>query len=139
MIEYCYETVFQLKDEEKISDWIEKVVENESKSVHSLVYIFCDDERLLQLNKQYLDHETLTDILTFPYGNDSGIHADIFISVPRVSENAKMLKVEKEDEMRRVMIHGVLHHLGYNDHTEEEKKRMRSKEDEKLRLFHVEQ
>ncbi len=139
MIEYCYETSFQLRDEVKISKWIEEVVNKENKNIHSLVYIFCDDEGLLKLNKEYLDHDTYTDILTFPYEHDFGIHADIFISVPRVSENAKILDVDEEEEMKRVMIHGVLHLLGYDDHTTEEKDRMRRKEDEKLKMFHVEQ
>lgn len=107
--------------------------------MQNLVYIFCDDDRLLELNRKYLNHDTFTDILTFPYQDADGIQADIFISIPRVHENAEKLGVDKKEELRRVMIHGVLHLLGYNDHSEEEKEHMRKIEDQKLRMFHVEQ
>ena len=139
MIEYCYEIDFQLEDENRISNWISKVVERENREIHNLVYVFCGDDRLLQLNKQFLNHDSYTDILTFPYQEENGIHADIFISVPRVRENAKNLGIDEDEELRRVMIHGVLHLLGYNDGNSAEKERMRAMEDAKLKMFHVEQ
>ncbi len=139
MIEYCYETDFNLSKEDKVSEWINRAVEQENKSIQSIVYIFSDDDKLLELNKEYLNHDTYTDIITFPYQESNNIHADIFISVPRVIENAKSLGLDEEEEFRRVMIHGVLHLLGYDDHTEEEKLIMRRMEDEKLKMFHVEQ
>ena len=139
MIEYCYEIDYKLDNESQISEWIVRVIESEDKTIHGIVYIFCDDDRLLDLNRQYLDHDTYTDILTFPYGETEGIHADIFISIPRVQENAKQLEIDEQEELRRVMIHGVLHLLGNEDYTQEEKTIMRELEDEKLRMFHVEQ
>jgi len=139
MIEFCYETPFSLKNEEEVRSWINTVVEGENKTVHELVYVFCDDERLLELNREYLDHDTYTDILTFPYSESDGIQADIFISIPRVLENAKRYNIVVEEELRRVMIHGVLHLVGYNDHSEDEKIKMRELEESKLKMFHVEQ
>jgi rRNA maturation RNase YbeY len=103
-----------------------------------LDYIFCDDEYLLKINQDYLDHDTYTDIITFPYGDLNVIAGDIFISVERVKENAVNFRVDFELELKRVMAHGVLHLLGYGDKSEEEVLQMRLKEDEKIKLFHVE-
>ena len=139
MIEFCYETDFSLADEGKYSRWIQEVIKGENSSLQGIVYIFCDDERMLELNKKYLNHDTYTDILTFPYSEGNNLLADIFISVPRVMDNAENLKVNEQEELRRVMIHGVLHLLGYDDHGEENKSRMRQVEDDKLKMFHVEQ
>lgn len=138
MIEYCFETTFELAQEEGVRKWIQEVVRQEGKSIQEIVYIFCEDDRLLELNKKFLNHDTYTDILTFPYPGSDSIHADIFISVPRIKENAEKFKVDEQEEVRRVMIHGVLHLLGYDDQSEEEKKAMRELEDIKLKMFHVE-
>ncbi|MCX2718518.1 rRNA maturation RNase YbeY [Lentiprolixibacter aurantiacus] len=138
MIEFCYETDFKLANEEKTREWITDVVKRENRTVNELVYIFCDDNRLLELNQKYLNHNTLTDILTFPYSDSEALHADIFISIPRVKENSQKYGEVEEEEIRRVMVHGVLHLIGYQDDTDEAKQKMRAKEDEKLRLFHVE-
>lgn len=102
-------------------------------------FIFCDDDYLLKINKEYLDHDTLTDIITFDYSVGNELHADIFISEERVRDNAADFKVSFDEELMRVMAHGVLHLCGYKDKLSEEEKIMRKKEDEKILMFHVEQ
>lgn len=139
MIEYHYETEFQIGNQIKFTDWISRVVASEDGSVKQLDYIFCSDSYLLEVNKKYLNHDTLTDIITFDYSDGKRIGGDLFISIDRVKENAKIFKSEFEKELLRVMAHGVLHLFGYRDKTEVEKDQMRSKEDEKIKLFHVEQ
>lgn len=139
MIEYHYELPFELENEASFSKWIAKVVAGEGQKISLLSYVFCTDEYLLELNRQFLDHDTLTDILTFPYKDPSGIKGEVYISVNRVRENAKELNVEFTEELKRVMIHGVLHLLGYTDGTKEEKEIMRRLEDVKIDMFHVEQ
>ncbi|MCE2613599.1 rRNA maturation RNase YbeY [Flavobacteriaceae bacterium D16] len=139
MIEFCFETSFKVDQEHRVKTWLEKVVNQEGSIIDQLVYVFCKDEKLLELNKKFLNHDTYTDILTFPYGTSAGIHADICISIPRVKENAKKYGVDEQEELRRVMVHGVLHLLGYNDHSKEDKQAMRQLEEDKLKMFHVEQ
>ncbi|MCM4165921.1 MULTISPECIES: rRNA maturation RNase YbeY [unclassified Arenibacter] len=138
MIDFHYETYFELGDETKYADWISRIVVSEGFDCDQLDYIFCDDEYLLKINQDYLDHDTYTDIITFPYGDLNVIAGDIFISVERVKENAVNFRVDFELELKRVMAHGVLHLLGYGDKSEEEVLQMRLKEDEKIKLFHVE-
>lgn len=111
--------------------WIEKILANERKGHKRISYVFLNDEELLAMNQTYLQHDTLTDILTFPYGYDP-IETDIYISYERVVENAQLLKVPYADELLRVMAHGVLHMCGYTDHDVEQKKQMREKEDAAL-------
>ena len=139
MIQYHYELPFELENEAAFSKWIAKVVAGEGQKISLLSYVFCTDEYLLELNRQFLDHDTLTDILTFPYKDPSGIKGEVYISVNRVRENANELNVEFTEELKRVMIHGVLHLLGYTDGTREEKEIMRRLEDVKIDMFHVEQ
>ena len=139
MIEYHYELPFELEKEAAFSKWIAKVVAGEGQKISLLSYVFCTDEYLLELNRQFLDHDTLTDILTFPYKDPSGIKGEVYISVNRVRENANELNVEFTEELKRVMIHGVLHLLGYTDGTKEEKEIMRRLDDVKIDMFHVEQ
>ncbi|PHK27105.1 rRNA maturation factor, partial [Nostoc linckia z16] len=102
-------------------------------------YIFCDDEYLLQKNIEFLDHDTLTDIISFDYTMGNLISGDIFISIERVADNAKDFNVPFEEELRRVMAHGILHYCGYKDKSEQDETIMREKEEEKMLLFHVEQ
>ncbi|SHI40341.1 rRNA maturation RNase YbeY [Flavobacterium terrae] len=137
MINYNYELDFSLENEDLFSTWIENVVDSESKFLGEISYIFCDDEYLLEINQQYLDHDTLTDIISFDYTQDNVISGDIFISIERVEENAKDLNIDFQEELKRVMIHGVLHYCGYKDKTESDEILMRSKEDEKISMFHV--
>ncbi len=126
---------FTLKLKTKLRQWIKSTIEHNHKKLQLINYIFTSDDYLLKINKQYLDHETLTDIITFDQSsNPNLVEADIFISIERVKENSKKLKVLFSDELHRVMIHGILHILGYNDKVESEKKEMRKKENHYLAL-----
>ena len=121
----------------KLNTWIEKVAEKEGKQLGTISYIFCSDDYLLKMNIEYLNHDTLTDIITFPYNNDP-IEGDIFISIERVKDNAQDYKVNFETELHRVMIHGILHLCGYKDKTKMDALLMRQKEDESLILLGLE-
>jgi rRNA maturation RNase YbeY len=138
MISFNYENEFELPNEDQIATWISHVILSENKKEGEINYIFCDDEYLLNLNEQYLDHDTLTDIISFDYSIGNEIHGDIFISTERVLENAVDFKVTFEEELQRVLVHGVLHYCGYKDKSEADEQLMRSKEDEKIKMFHVE-
>jgi len=139
LISFNYELEFTLENESVIADWLSKVIISENKKEGDINYIFCDDDYLLEINQQYLDHDTLTDIISFDYSVGNELHGDIFISIDRVRENAVEFKVSFEDELNRVMVHGVLHYCGFKDKTEEDEKVMRIKEDEKIKMFHVKQ
>ena len=139
MINFNYETDYQLVSEKSYSNWISKIVGTEDGEVVQLDYIFCDDAYLLEINNKYLEHDTYTDIITFDYTDGKNISGDVFISIDRVKENAKTFSVSFDTELRRVMAHGILHLLGYGDKREDEAVIMRAKEDEKMKLFHVEQ
>jgi len=116
----------------KISNWIIRCVIDEDFQVGNISFIFVSDDYLLKMNQQYLNHDYFTDIITFDYCEEEIISGDIFVSVDRVRENASSLGQEFNRELFRVMIHGVLHLMGYHDKTDEEKKQMRTKEDEAL-------
>ncbi|WP_274474991.1 rRNA maturation RNase YbeY [Mangrovimonas aestuarii] len=135
MISFNYETEFNLSDENGIGSWISDVIEQEGCSEGEINYIFCDDEYLHKLNVEFLDHDTLTDIISFDYTMGKLISGDIFISVERVEDNAKDFEVDFETELKRVIVHGVLHYCGYKDKTDEEAKVMRSKEDYYLNII----
>ncbi|MGV3461680.1 MAG: rRNA maturation RNase YbeY [Flavobacterium sp.] len=139
MISFNYETEFQLENEPRYEQWLSQVIVSEGKKQGEVSYIFCDDEYLLEMNKQYLDHDTLTDIISFDYTMGNEISGDIFISVERVKDNAVDFNVTFEEELRRVMAHGILHYCGYKDKTEADGQLMRNKEEEKIAMFHVEQ
>lgn len=134
MIEYASIGNFTLEKEKFISSWIEFVLDAEEKELGEINYIFCDDEYLLDINIKSLKHNTLTDIISFDYTLGEVVSGDIYMSYERIKENAEMLEVLFEDELHRVMIHGVLHYCGYRDKTEVEKQMMRSKEDYYLSL-----
>ena len=138
MISFNYETDFVLHNEEAISNWISAVITSENKKEGDINYVFCDDDYLLNLNQQYLNHDTLTDIISFDYSVGNELHGDIFVSVERVRENASDFGVTFEAEILRVLAHGILHYVGYKDKSEEDEKVMRQKEDEKTAMFHVE-
>ncbi len=124
------EVSFPLKDKLKLKKWIKDTIEAEGYKLQELNYIFCSDEYLLQMNQQYLDHDTLTDIITFDNSETQGkIIGDIFISIERIWENAKKFDVSKERELQRVVIHGALHLVGYADKKPADKKLMTEKED----------
>ncbi len=139
MVTFNYETDFILTDENKHVDWICTIIRSEGFSVGEINYIFCDDDYLHAINIQYLNHDTLTDIISFDYTEGKLISGDIFVSVERVKDNALDFKVSFEEELKRVLAHGVLHYCGYKDKTKEDALLMRNKEEEKILLFHVEQ
>ena len=139
MIEFHYATDFQLEIESKFADWVSRVISSEGGTCRQIDYIFCSDGYLLEMNKKYLSHDTFTDIITFDYSDGKRIGGDIFISIDRVKENAEIFKIDFEKELLRVMSHGLLHLFGFKDKSKEESIQMRSKEDEKIKLFHVEQ
>lgn len=139
MINFHYETDFNTLNQAHYSTWINAILESEGFTVSTLDYIFCDDNYLLKINQDYLDHDTFTDIITFDYTVGKIIGGDIFISIERVKENASKFGVQFHNELHRVMAHGVLHLIGYKDKTKEESLVMRNKEEEKIKMFHVEQ
>jgi len=135
MISFNYETEFELQEEARYEKWLSEVIVSEGKREGEISYVFCDDEYLLQMNQQYLDHDTLTDIISFDYTVGKEISGDIFISVERVKDNAADFNVPFEEEIKRVMVHGMLHYCGYKDKTDEDEQLMRAKEDEKINLY----
>jgi len=126
---------FHLVNEKQIINWLKNAVKNEGKTVSELSYIFCSDDYLHKMNLEYLKHDTYTDIITFDYTEGIVVGGDIFISIDRVKENALKFKTEFSTELSRVIIHGVLHLVGYKDKTTKEKEVMRSKEDFYLTLL----
>lgn len=138
MINFDYETDFNISNETDFSKWISEVITSESYVLGEINYVFCDDAYLHKINVEYLDHDTLTDIITFDNSIGKMIHSDIVISVERVADNAKDFKVSFEEELKRVVIHGVLHLCGYKDKSDEEDALMRQKENEKIKMFHME-
>jgi len=139
MISFNYESEFSLGEESVYSTWISKVISSELKDEGEINYIFCDDDYLLQINRQYLSHDTLTDIISFDYSEGNTLHGDVFISVERVRDNAADFNVSFDEELKRVMAHGILHYCGYKDKTVDDEKLMRKKEEEKMLMFHVKQ
>jgi len=138
MISFNYETDFELDNESQYEEWISRIIESEGFEEGEINYIFCDDEYLHKINLEYLDHDTLTDIISFDYTVGNLIQGDIFVSIERVRENAADFKVSFDEELRRVLSHGVLHYCGYKDKSEADEVLMRAKEEEKMQMFHVE-
>lgn len=134
MIEYTVIGDFVLQEQTQITEWVGFTLDQEAKEMGELNYIFCDDTYLLDINIKTLNHNTLTDIISFDYSLGKVISGDIYISYERVRENAANLHQEFRDELHRVMIHGVLHYCGYKDKSEDEKQLMREKEDYYLSL-----
>lgn len=126
---------FELPEAEKVRRWITEVVRRRGMAVGNINYLFCDDEYLLQVNRQYLDHDTYTDIITFDYVAGGLVSGDILISVERVGENAQQFGVPFGQELHRVVIHGVLHLLGQGDKSPSEAAEMRRLEEESLSLW----
>lgn len=135
MVTFNYETDFDLKDENLLEYWIDNVASKKGFSLGELNYIFCDDEYLHKLNVEFLQHDTLTDVISFDNTLGKLISGDIYISIERVADNAKDFEVSFIEELHRVMIHGVLHYMGYKDKTETEKKEMRNAENLALSEF----
>jgi rRNA maturation RNase YbeY len=139
MISFNYELDFKLDQEGLYADWISNVISSENKVEGDINYIFCDDDYLVEINKRYLDHDTLTDIISFDYSIGNKLQGDVFISIERVGENAIDFNVDFNEELKRVMVHGILHYCGYKDKIEDEERLMRQKEEEKMKMFHVKQ
>ncbi|MBC2843881.1 rRNA maturation RNase YbeY [Winogradskyella flava] len=132
MINFNYETNFELEETDQISQWISNAIIEENCKEGEINYIFCSDDYLHKINVEFLKHDTLTDIISFDYSVGKELHGDIYISVDRVKENAKEFNVKFDDELARVLIHGVLHYCGYKDKSDEEACLMQSKEDHYL-------
>ena len=128
MIQYFFEEIEPIIIDDNISDWLKNLVISEGKSLGKIQFIFCDDEYLLNINKEYLQHDFYTDIITFDYVKGKKISGDIFVSLQRISENADEFSIDKSIELKRVLAHGLLHLCGYKDKTEAEQHLMTEKE-----------
>jgi len=137
MIEFFSETDFSLDNSDAFSKWINTVLESEGYTVGDITYVFCDDDYLHKINLEYLNHDTLTDIISFDYSMGKQIHGEIYISIERVKENALEFNEPFDNELKRVIIHGILHFMGHKDKSPEEEKSMRSKENETIANFPV--
>ena len=135
MIDFQYIENDKLSNTEDLNLWINNVIKEEEMIIGELVYVLCNDEYLLKKNIQFLNHNTLTDVITFDYSDDKIISGDILISTERVVENAKIFKVNYLTELQRVMVHGLLHLLGYNDKIKKEAIQMHEKENYYLNKF----
>lgn len=129
MISFNYETDFKLGNTQTISQWISSAITEENRKEGEINYVFCTDDYLHKINLDFLNHDTLTDIISFDYSIGKELHGDIYISIDRVKENAIDFKVPFEEELSRVIIHGIMHYCGYKDKSEEDEKQMRLKED----------
>ena len=134
MIDFNYLDKFQLPNEQEVRAWLEFVLDQEDRELGEVSYIFCDDEYLYDLNVKHLNHNTLTDIISFDYSLGKVVSGDIYISVERVDENARDRGIEFDDELHRIIVHGMLHYVGYKDKSESQRKSMRKKEDYYLSL-----
>ena len=132
MITFNYETNFKLEEEKSIESWVQRMILIHECEEGEVNYIFCDDVYLHKLNMEFLKHDTLTDIISFDNSMGKLINGDIYISIERIVENAKDYKVSFLEELQRVMIHGVLHCLGFKDKTEEDQKEMTIQENKAL-------
>ena len=139
MINFFSENNFELEDNVAYEKWLQNVIISEEKKEGDINYIFCDDEYLHEINVKYLNHDDYTDIISFDNAVGNILHGDIFISTERVAENAEKFQVSFQEELKRVIAHGLLHFCGYKDKTDDEAQLMRKKEDEKIKMFHVEQ
>ena len=139
IINFYSENDFDIVEKEVYKKWIERVISSEGKRLGEISYIFCDDDYLLDINRRFLSHDTYTDIISFDDSIGNLLNGDIYISTERVRENALEFNEDFETELKRVLVHGILHYCGYKDKSEEDAALMREKESEKIKLFHVEQ
>ena len=135
MIQFEVEIKYSLKEKRRIKEWLNLVAFEEGNKIQNLNFLIVGDKRMIHFNKTYLNHDYSTDIITFDNSENKKINGDIVISIERVKENSKKYKVRLEDELRRVMVHGLLHLLGYDDKNEKEKKRIRKKENYYLEMY----
>ena len=137
MILFFSEINFKLSHKRSIKNWLGEIVKQENKKIGAINIVFYNDKQLLEFNKQYLNHDTLTDIITFDYAEEKFLHGDICISIERVKENALKFNCTFEEELRRVMVHGILHLCGYKDKKNSDKQRMKQKEENALVIFNT--
>ena len=135
MIQFEVEIKYSLKEKRRIKEWLNLVAFEEGSKIQNLNFLIVGDKRMIHFNKTYLNHDYSTDIITFDNSENKKISGDIVISIERVKENSKKYKVKLEDELHRVMVHGLLHLLGYDDKNEKEKKRIRKKENYYLEIY----
>ena len=138
-IEYVYNTTFSLDDESVVTEWLVKAAKSEGYCIGELVYAFFNDNDLKDLNYKYLGHDYFTDVISFNDSVDNVLNGNIAVSIERVLENSKKFNVPFQDELLRVMVHGLLHFMGYDDSNVDQAKVIRKKEDDNLKAFHVEQ
>jgi rRNA maturation RNase YbeY len=135
---FSEDTEFSFQKQEKATEWLIQIASQQQESIGFINYIFCSDRYLHQLNVEYLQHDTLTDIITFPHEEEDSISGDVFISIERVKDNAIEYGVDEMTELIRVMAHGLLHLCGYKDKTVEDQKTMRLQEDLAIKLWNEE-
>ena len=135
MINFFFEIIDPIEISPKTSAWINNIILSENKKLGDITYIFSDDDYILKVNQNYLNHDFYTDVITFDYVKGKIISGDIFVSLPRISDNAKMLNKDFRKEFLRVLAHGILHLCGYKDKSDEETSLMRNKEDHYINLF----
>jgi len=135
MIEFTSQTSFEFKETQKTAAWIEQVIVQKGFKLGDISYVFCDDEQLLKVNIEFLNHDTYTDIITFDYSMGKTVSAEIMISVDRVKENATTYDQSFDRELHRVIIHGVLHCMGMKDGDQKASEQMRLEEDKSLQLL----
>tara|TARA_R110002072_G_scaffold129589_2_gene268165 strand:+ start:63 stop:485 length:423 start_codon:yes stop_codon:yes gene_type:complete len=131
---YSEQTNFSVSNESQITDWLISVCQKEGKTLSEVSIILCSDDYLLEVNRKHLNHDYYTDVITFDYSEETAISGDVFISVDRVQENAQSVGADMVDELHRIIVHGILHLLGYTDKTSSTKEEMTSKEDFYLSL-----
>jgi len=139
VIDFVYNTDFRLANKEIFTRWLISVANDEGYLIDTLVFLFVDDKEILEMNKKFLKHDYYTDVITFGDLEDKKISGDIAISIERVLDNSKTYGVEFEDELKRVMVHGLLHIMGYNDKASDDKSVMSQKENKAMKMFHVKQ
>ena len=135
MIQFFFENIDEITLPPNTENWLKDLIISEDKKPGEINYIFCDDDHLLQVNKDFLNHDYYTDVITFDYVKGKTISADIFVSLPRILDNSSTLSNTFNSELLRVLAHGVLHLCGYKDKTDEEISEMRQKEDYYLSIF----
>ena len=135
MIQFFFENIDPIEIDSRTTEWLAELINEEGKKLGKINYIFLSDEGLLKVNQDFLKHDYYTDIITFDYVKGKTISADIYVSLPRISENAMTLSKDFTSELNRVLAHGILHLCGYKDKTDEEQTEMRNKEDFYLNIF----
>lgn len=135
MITYFFEEIEPVEIKQEIVPWLNRLITLEGYKAGKINYIFCDDQYLLKVNRDFLDHDYYTDVITFDYVKGKTVSGEIFVSLPRISENADLLKSNFLDELHRVLAHGMLHLCGYKDKTPEEQEEMTARENHYLALL----